>query len=233
MKQRGPTRRGAERGFTLIEMLVTLALMAMISAVLWQAMHQVMRVELVLQRSGVEGQLDVVRREWLRGLIQASLAEQTGAVRQLQGDGQQLTVASAEALNLAGMRSSRLQIRFETDARSGLQRLLLTEVPPADAFQLGLLKPAQPIDLLTWAGKPGRVRFLDAKGQWHDQWPPPQAVVPASTADDDIARQAQAALPRLPRAVLLDLGPDVGGALVVSLSVTEQGRLSRAQWERQ
>lgn len=214
-------------------MLVTLALMAMISAVLWQAMRQVMRVEQVLQRSGVDGQLGMVRREWLRGLIQASLAEQTGGVRQLQGDGQQLTVASAEALNLAGLRSNRLLIRFESDAQSGRQRLLLAEVPSVDAFEQGLQKPAQPIELLTWAGKPGSIRFLDANGQWLEQWPPPQAAVPPAAGDDDIGRAAQAGLPRLPRAVLFDLGADVGGALITALSVTEPGRWRRAQWEQQ
>lgn len=232
MKLRGFARSGVGRGFTLVEMLVTLALMAMISALLWQAMHQVMRVEQVLQRSGVDGQLDVVRREWLRGLIQASLVEQTGGVRQLQGDGQQLTVASAEALSLPGLRSTRLQIRFESDARSGRQRVLLAEPQHDDAFQQGLRKPAQPIELLTWEGKPGKVRFLDEKEQWHDQWPPPRAPLSAATVDDDIVRVAQAALPRLPRAVLLDLGADVGGALIVSLSVTEPGRLRLAQWEQ-
>jgi prepilin-type N-terminal cleavage/methylation domain-containing protein len=227
-------RHCASQGFTLVEMLVTLALMAMISALLWQALQQVLRVEGLLQRSGVDGQLDIVRREWLRGLIQASLVEQTGAPRQLQGDGQQLTLVSSEALNLPGLKAERLQIRLDTDPQSGRQRLWVGEAPALDAFAQGLRATAAPVEVLAWRGKPGAIRYLDAGGQWFDQWPPPPAAqLAAVTGEDDAMRAARAAVPRLPRAILLDLGKDVGGTLVASLSVTEPGRLRRAQWERQ
>jgi hypothetical protein len=215
-------------------MLVTLALMAMISALLWQAMQQVLRVELLLQRSGVDGQLDVVRREWLRGLIQASLAEQTGAPRQLQGDTRQITVVSAEGLKLPGLHSEKVQIRFDADARSGRQRLLVEDAPVTDAFAQRLDAPSVPVEVLAWQGKQGAIHYLDANGQWFDQWPPPASVLFAeATGEDDAMRAAQAAVPKLPRAVWLDLGSEVGGALIVSLSVTEPGRMRRAQWERQ
>lgn len=221
-------------GFTLVEMLVTLALMAMISALLWQAMHQVLRVEQLLQRSSVDGQLDVVRREWLRGLIQASLVEQTGTPRQLEGDAQQFTVVSAEALSLPGFRAAKLQIRLESDAGSGRQRLLIAEAPATDAFAQGLRAPAPPVEVLAWQGKPGAIRFLDASGQWLDQWPPPASMLLAAAGgDDDDMRAARAGVPRLPRAVWLDVGGDAGGALVAALSVTEPGRIRRAQWEGQ
>ncbi|WP_457445562.1 prepilin-type N-terminal cleavage/methylation domain-containing protein [Roseateles sp. P5_E4] len=224
----------ARRGFTLVEMLVTLALMAMISSLLWQALQQVLRVEQLLQRSGVDGQLDVVRREWLRSLIQASLVEQSGAPQQLQGDSRQLTVASAEALGLPGMQAAKLLIRFESDASSGRQRLMLAEAPATDAFAQGLRTPAAPVEVLAWQGKPGAVRFLDASGQWFEQWPPPLAIrLAAAGGEDEQMRAARAAIPRLPRAVWLEMGGDVGGPLVTVLSVTEPGRMRRAQWEAQ
>jgi prepilin-type N-terminal cleavage/methylation domain-containing protein len=224
----------ATRGFTLVEMLVTLALMAMISSLLWQALQQVFRVEQLLQRSGVDGQLDVVRREWLRGMIQASLVEQAGVPQQLQGDGQQLTVASAEALGLPGMRAAKLLIRFESDPGSGRQRLMLSEAPAVDAFAQGLRTPAAPVEVLSWQGRPGSVRFLDASGQWLEQWPPPLSTrLAAAGGDDDDMRAVRAGIPRLPRAVWLEMGEDVGGSLVTALSVTEPGRMRRSQWEGQ
>ena len=217
-----------------MEMLVTLALLAMISALLWQALNQVLRVERLLQRSGVGGQLNVVRREWLRNLIQASLVEQTGAVRQLQGDSHEFTVASAEGLNLPGLNADKLLLRFESDQASGRQRLLVSETPNEDPLKNGLRTEVPPVELLSWQGKPGGVRFLDASGQIQEQWPPPFSVLlAAATGEDDQMRAANAAVPRLPRAVILELGPDVGGALVATLSVTETGRFRRAQWERQ
>lgn len=223
------------RGFTLVEMLVTLALMAMISSLLWQALNQVLRVEQLLQRTGVDGQLDVVRREWVRGLIQASVVEQTAAPRQLQGDEHGLTVASTEALGLPGLRSAKLQIQFDTDPRTGRQRLLISEAPPSDAFAVDTSRPAPaPVEVLNWQGEPGSLRYLDASGKWFDHWPPPQSVLlAAATGEDEAARAANAAVPRLPRAVWLSLGNEVGGPLVALVSVTDPGRLSRAQWERQ
>jgi len=228
-------RRHRTTGFTLVEMLVTLALLAMISALLWQSLQQVLRVEQLLQRAGVGGQLEVVRREWIRGLIEASLVEQTGAARQLQGDGKQMTVASAEALGLPGLRSERVLIQLDTDPRSGRQRLLVTDAPPADAFTSSSSAPAAPpVEVLSWQGQPGTIRYLDAGGQWFEQWPPPLSVrLSAATGEDHAMRAANAAVPRLPRAVWLELGGDVGGALVATVSVTDTGRLSRAQWERQ
>jgi len=236
MKTCAETRRSnaLQRGFTLMEMLVTLALMAMISALLWQALQQVLRVERLLERSGVDGQLEIVRREWLRGLIQASLVEQTGAPRQLQGDAQQFTVASADALHLPGLKSDRLLLRLESDARSGSQRLLVAEAPPADAFAQGAAAPAAPVEVLAWRGRPGVIRFLDGNGQWFEQWPPaPAALLAAASGEDDAMRTARAAVPLLPKAVWLDLGADVGGPLVVALSVTEPGRRRLVQMESQ
>lgn len=218
------------RGFTLVEMLVTLALMAMISALLWQALHQVSRVEQVLQQSGVEGQLDVARREWLRGLIQATLVERSSGPRQLQGDAGQLVLTSAESVNLPGLQADRLQIRFETDSRSGRQRLLVSAAPALDSFQTESQAP--PVELLAWEGKPGTLQFMGADGQWQDRWPLATASVVVQD-EADMLRAAQAARPRLPKAVLLDLGADAGGPLIVSLSVTEPARLSRADWEAQ
>lgn len=230
----GSRSRRSRLGFTLVEMLVVLTLLAMISALLWQAMQQVLRVERLLERSGVDGQLDVTRREWLRGLLQASLVEQSGAPRQLQGDAQQLTVASAEALNLPGLKAEKLLIRLESDAGSGRQRLMVAEAPSAVAFAEGSRTPAAPVEILGWQGKPGAIQFLDSGGQWLDQWPPPAvAALPVGTSDEDMLRAARAALPRLPRAIRLDLGAEVGGPLVAALNVTEPGRLRLRQWEQQ
>lgn len=224
----------ARRGFTLVEMLVTLTLLAMISALLWQAMQQVLRVERLLERSGVDGQVQTVHREWLRGLIQASLVEQNGATRQLQGDAQQLTIASAEALSLPGIKAERLLIRLEADAGTGRNRLLVSEAPPTDGFSQGPNAPAAPVEVLAWQGKPGSIRFLDASGQWLDQWPPPpMRRLPEKHSEEDYVRSVFAAMPRLPRAIWVDLGSDAGGPLVTALSVTEPGRLRLRHWEQQ
>lgn len=230
------SRPAAAPGFTLLEMLVTLALLAMVSALLWQAMGQVLRVERLLQRSSVDGQLDTVRREWIRGLIEASLVEQRGAPRQFVGDGQQFSLASAEALHLPGLNARQLQIRIQSDASGEGHRLVISQAAPGAGADLSERATANSagIELLSWRGRSGGIRYLDASGQWQSQWPTQPAFVAASEADEQAQLLVQrAAAPRLPRAVWLDLGADVGGPLISAIGVTETGRPRLAQWELQ
>lgn len=230
------SRRGDACGFTLLEMLVTLALLAMVSALLWQAMGQVLRVERLLQRSGVDGQLDTVRREWIRSLIEASLVEQSGAPRRFAGDDRQFSLASAEALHLPGLNDRHLQLRVESDAAGELHRLVLAEMAPAAGAELAgrATGNTKGIELLSWRGRFNGIRYLDAGGMWQSQWPlPPAFVAAANASEDDLLRAQRAALPRLPRAVWLDLGSEIGGPLIGAIAVTEEGRLRLAQWEAQ
>lgn len=219
------------QGFTLVEMLVTMALTAMIAGVLWQAMNQITRIERLLQGSGVSGQLELVRREWIRGLIQSALVEQIGAPRQFVGDAFQLSLISSESVATPGLAGRRLQLRVESDAVTRRQRLLIEtgslEMTTTSA------EPAA-IELLSWTGPEGRIRYLNADGVWLDHWPPAKtSPVPTGDPDMDFRREAQAALPRLPRAIWLDLGDELGGALVAQISTTQAGRGRLAQWEQQ
>lgn len=224
-------QRGARRGFTLVEMLVTLTLMSMIAAVLWQAMQQVARVERLLQRSGASSQLDLVRREWVRSLIRASLEEQVGAPRQFVGDAQSLRLISSESVALPGLAGRPVQLKIEPDARSGRQRLLLVPAPDGEAR----LDEPVPVELLSWPGTEARFRYLSPSGAWSDVWPIPNtaAELSAAASDLDIQKAALLAMPRLPKAVWIDFGAEVGGPMVTEISTTAPGRGRLAQWENQ
>lgn len=219
------------RGFTLVEMLVTMALTALIASVLWQAMHQITRIERMLQRSGVSGQLDLVRREWVRGLIQSALVEQIGARRQFTGDAHQLSLTSSESVAMPGMAGPSAHLRFELEA-STQRRQLLIELGPLELTASSAAPVA--VELLGWTGNQGRFRYLNADGTWLDQWPPePSKLVPSGDLELDFLREARAALPRLPRAVWLDLGEALGGPMVIDVSTTQPGRGRLVQWEQQ
>jgi prepilin-type N-terminal cleavage/methylation domain-containing protein len=216
-------------GFTLVEMLVTLALTAMISSVLWQAMQQITRVERLLQRSGVDGQLDLVRREWLRSLLQSALVEQIGSPRQFVGDGQQLALASSESLAVPGLSGRTVRLRLETDPATRRQRLLVVD---GQAKAVLSVKEAAPVELLSWTGAEGHFRYLDADGAWLDQWPPAKSTLQLTGDPDlDFLREAQSLLPLLPRAVWIDLGAELGGPLVAQISTTQVGRGRLLHWE--
>lgn len=219
------------QGFTLVEMLVTMALTALIASVLWQAMHQITRIERLLQRSAVGGQLDLVRREWLRSLIQSALVEQIGAPRQFTGGARQLTLNSSESVAMPGLAGPRVRIRFDLE-KATQRRQLLIELGPSEAT----VSSAEPVavELLGWTGSEGRFRYLNADGTWLDQWPPePSKLVPSGDLELDFLREARAGLPRLPRAVWLDLGEALGGPMVIDVSTTQPGRGRLVQWEQQ
>lgn len=217
-------------GFTLLEMLVALALTAMIAGVLWQAMHQVSRVEGLLQRSGLDGQLDLVKREWLRSLLQGALVEQIGAPRQFVGDARQLNLVSSESLALPGLQGPRLQLRLERDSANRRERLVVAEV--SEARQASTRSPVR-VELFGWSGKDGGFRYLDADGQWVDQWPPAKSRFQLTGDPDlDLRREAQAALPSLPRAVWVEIGAEMGGAMVAEIATTQPGRPRLANWEQ-
>ncbi|RTL43524.1 MAG: prepilin-type N-terminal cleavage/methylation domain-containing protein [Burkholderiales bacterium] len=224
-------RTAAQRGFTLVEMLVTLTLMSMIAVVLWQAMQQVARVERLLQRSGASSQLDLVRREWVRSLIRAALEEQVGAPRQFVGDAQNLRLVSSESVALPGLAGRPVQLKIEADARSGRQRLLLVPTPDDEPRT----DEPVPVELLSWQGAEARFRYLSPSGTWSDVWPVPStaAELSAAASDTDVRRAALLGMPRLPRAVWIYLGADAGGPMVTEISATSPGRGRLAQWESQ
>lgn len=220
----------SRRGFTLVEMLVTLAIMSMIAALLWQGMQGMFRVERLLQRSGVEGQLVTVRREWVRSLVRAGEVEPLGAERRWKGDSSNLQLASTEALNLPGMGGHVFNLTLSDAPEGSVQSLRLVEVLPSGVVRV---EPPRSIELLQWRGRPGRLRYLDGERGWVDQWPPPESLRLTGMAERDLVLEAQAMLPRLPAAVWIELGEEAGGPLVAEVATSEPGRLRRQQWERQ
>lgn len=206
-----PVWRGGVRGLTLLELLVTLVIVAMAAALLSQAMMQISRLELQLEESGAEPQAQMVRREWLRSAVASGLPELIGRNTLFTGDAGSVSLESVEALELFGAGVSPLRIRMASVA--GQQQLQI--LPPRDAASLDT--PA-PIPLLSWRGEAGRIEYMDAEGRWQARWP----------ADDspELTR-------RPPRALRFMVGQEAGGPLVVAVGSNQGPRPSLADWMRQ
>ncbi|MCV2423123.1 prepilin-type N-terminal cleavage/methylation domain-containing protein [Paucibacter sp. DJ2R-2] len=207
-------RRGG--GFTLIEMLVTLLIVSMISTLLWQAMQQVFRVERILQSSGAEAQVKIVHREWLRSLIESTLPGPLNAPS-FRGNASEVWLISAESPEIPGLGSGQLHLTMRQDPRTQIQSLVVQVAEDSSARSDAFQSRGQKITLMSWVGPAASFKYLNEKRQWLDEWRPSEAGLPN----------------RLPRAVRIDFGSDVGGPLIAAIANTELPRLRRADWERQ
>jgi prepilin-type N-terminal cleavage/methylation domain-containing protein len=197
-------------GFTLVELLVTLVILAMISGLLWQAMQQIGRIERVMQSAGVESQRQVVRREWLRSLLESALAGQLNTVPQFSGDSNGMRLASAETPDIPGVGAGLVQLRLKRDERVQRNELLIGPALPDTAAAERAWTT-----LLTWTGPLAGFKFMDEKGSWLEAWPRPGVVIPG-----------------LPVAVLIEIGDEAGGPLIAGIVVNESARRRRLDWEQ-
>jgi prepilin-type N-terminal cleavage/methylation domain-containing protein len=177
VRQRRPART-LEHGLTLLEMLVTLVIVAMVATILMQALGQLTRVERLLESGQLRSASAALRAEWTRGALEALLpgAQDTewlrGSERELQGLSSAVPMVPSAGLAL-------LRLRLVTSDDGASTRLeLLPENPAGDA--------AHAVVLLSWPGREGRLRYLDRQGLWSDRWPlqpgPPGPTLPSAVA---------------------------------------------------
>ena len=184
-------RRRCARGLTLLEMLVTLVIVAMVGTILMQALGQLARVEQLLESGQLRSVSASLRAEWTRGALEALLPggqdseRLRGSERELQGLSSWVPMAPSAGLAM-------LRLRLVTSADSSTTRL---ELLP-DETSAG----ANAVVLLSWPGREGRLRYLDRQGLWLNHWPP-QLGVPVAA---------------LPSAVALETGPEGFGVLLAA-----------------
>jgi len=146
------------RGFTLLEMLVTLAVVGLSATLIWQALAQMAAVEQRLGTSQFASGKHALQRAWVEQAIAGVMTGPEDAGLDLTGraDGMR---ALTTLPPVADPRGPELVV-LELNVRNGLTRLQARRHSDAAAQ-----------DLWVWAG-PGRFEYLGAAGQWHDRWPP-------------------------------------------------------------
>jgi hypothetical protein len=183
-----------------MEMLVTLGLFAVVSGLVWQALGSLARLETRMADSRLFVTQEALHSEWLRQALRGLM---TGA----QGD----------PFRFAG-KVNRLQgfTAMPPWPRSAGPEPMELEILTTDGEEtkLSARRPGRPTwewTLWQWPG-PGAFAYLDHKGQWHDQWPPPLGQWPT-----------------LPAAVRLN-GP-AGGMVLVTIPAGDNPMLRRADVE--
>nr|WP_316644686.1 prepilin-type N-terminal cleavage/methylation domain-containing protein [uncultured Roseateles sp.] len=193
-----PARRwAAQRGLTLLEVLITLVLVALVVGVMSEGLFQVARIEQRLQGSQLPGQLERLHQIWLQESLEGLMPGAKDSEERFRGDEKSLSGVSNMLPVDGGLgpQPMRAQLRFNADDG-------VTEVH----FSSGLVGRAQSTAVLAkWPGTRGSWRYLDNKGAWHRQWPPAMGLADA-----------------LPQLIALDLGEEAGPLLLARLRVSAQ-----------
>ncbi len=175
------------RGFTLIEMLVAVAIFAVLAVLAYAGLDAVLRQrgELdqhyqrlhVLQRA-----YEVMQRDFSQAAPRGARDELGGPLPALRGDpsGHVVALTRAGYPNPAKVRRSHLlRVRYELHDR----QLLRLQFPVLDRAPVAA---PQPVVLLRGV-RSLRLRYLDASGNWQPSWPPAGASTSATTLPRAVA----------------------------------------------
>lgn len=161
-----------QAGVTLLEMLVTLAIVAMVSALGFQMMAYLTRIETRMLAGDAGSNSLAVQREWLRHTISGVQAEGPGKSGRFQGGARRLSATSAIRPSLPeGGGVFVIELKF--NSQTGRSEVLYSD------------ERTSPVSLMSWVGDGGKFVFLDVAGKEFDTWPPafgtpvalPRAVV--------------------------------------------------------
>lgn len=189
-----------QRGFSLLEALVTLVILSLVATVLMQSLVHVLGVRERVLRNERESRAAVLQQAWFRESIGAALADLPQGGQPLRGDGKHLAFLSLDTLDGGAFAEVRWIL-----------------VPDGRGLALEHHIGASRWTLLKGLPDDTEFRYLDARGQWTGIWPmpsdradgrnPPQSlprVVALASADAESAFTWAAAIgasPGLPMAL--------------------------------
>lgn len=178
-------------GFTLMEVLVTLAITGLLVAVLVNALYYAFRVESALRDEVVIRENALRVRAWFSETLAGCLPTDNTSASAFSGSELEIRCETTRAIKPGRLPApARIRFALERDGFSGKTTLLYAE---------GETGTATPLD--AWDDREAAFRYVDDKGREVDRWPTDRAEPEA-----------------LPRLVKLVLGkPDTGEVWVVAL----------------
>ena len=176
-----PRRGRKQAAFTLLEMLVVLMLVAFISTLLMQALTYIGKVNLSFHQHASDSRMELLAFGWFRDAVESLVAPERGhAEMRFRGD-----EFSFEAVSMS-----------TPERRLGVPRPFAFRLEHPDGQAGAQLIYVRILEDSRWPlmqlqGQ-ARFRYLDARGAWHERWPPspsadyqlPEAVVLDAREDE-------------------------------------------------
>lgn len=146
-----------ERGFSLLEAMVTLVVIALVATLLMQSLVHVLGMRERVLRHERDARVAALHERWFRDTVAAAAADRPGEVPAFRGD-----ATAMEFLCLDALRSG-------TAARVGWR---LAEAERGE--QLVYAEGGADWPLASANLEDAVFAYLDAAGRWHDAWPVPE-----------------------------------------------------------
>lgn len=155
----GMNVRSACSGVTLLEMLVTLLIVAMVTGLGFQMVAYLTRIESMLADTTLGGSPREIHREWVRQLLLGLQPQRPGDPGDFRGEASRLKGRSAIRPGIPeGGGEFSLDIVFNSD--NGHSELVYRDERVPRTV------------LMDWEGGGGEFVFIDRKNVEHSQWPP-------------------------------------------------------------
>lgn len=154
-----------QRGFTLIEVLVVLILVAMVSGILFQALERAYGLQ---KRFGTElfrtqqGQMVI---DWYRQTVQGLYPDQAAGRNLFKGNDREFSALSVNPLGPEYGAPTPIRWSLRSNLDTGAVELIYAE-SNGDT------------PLIAWRGKDAKFVYFDAQQEPHDQWPPLLGLFP-------------------------------------------------------
>lgn len=165
-------------GFTLVEMLVVLLIVGMVSGLLFEGAAQLMSMQARLERQLTKLRGEALRADWLRQVVQGLQPDYQDGEWHFKGSPSGFSGLTTNPLSAGYGAMQPLAVTLTHDAAHNTMLLRYGNEGNAPV-------------LLSWPGNQARLRYLDDRGEAHEDWPPP------------LGRW-----PQLPRAITLEGGRD-------------------------
>ena len=158
--KRHPQGELCESGFTLVEVLITLILLAMVAAVVLGSLRQVIEARTRLRPYLDQSEETTLVASWFRQTIGALIADYDDGQHRFAGNAAEISgLTTAPLIGPPGT---------PTAFRWSLKYAAAGEVTVLEYGE----RPSETIQIVRWVGHDGTFAYYGEDRKWHPTWPP-------------------------------------------------------------